>query len=71
MTDYNLHLKALNEYALIPLSCDKEKWILIEDIKSKFPSKLSDLVKGSSTNGWDLFKNSKNQTLDEVYRKEI
>lgn len=35
------------------------------------PSAASDFCAGSSTNGWDVWKNDKGLTLDEVYRRKL
>ncbi len=47
-----------------------EHHILEKDLIEDKPSFLSDLVTGSSGNGWVSFKNEKKQTLDDLFRSK-
>lgn len=44
---------------------------LLSDYTFKSPSAASDYCTGSSTNGWDFWKDEKGQTLDDVFRKRL
>lgn len=59
--DEMLAAKKLIEY-------DSELYELIENLLCKTPSGASDFVLGSSSNGWNIWKNESGQTLDSVYR---
>lgn len=49
---------------------DDEIYLLIRDIKINSPSMAGKIAKGTNAeNGWDIFKNKKGETLDQVYRK--
>lgn len=45
-----------------------KKGIVLKDIEWTSPSILSSLVKGKRSNGWIAFKNSNQQTLNDIYR---
>lgn len=45
--------------------------LVTTDSTFKSPSAASDYCTGSSTNGWDMWKNDKGQTLNEVYRNKL
>jgi hypothetical protein len=49
----------------------KNELILHTDTTFKSPSAASDYCTGSSTNGWDIWKDDKGKTLDEVYRNKL
>lgn len=65
---YNRQRAALLDSGSI--SADGGKYILHATIGFKTPSGASDFVLGGSTNGWIEWKNSKNKTLDELFRKK-
>ncbi len=45
-------------------------YLLIRDIKINSPSMAGKIAKGTNAeNGWDIFKNKKGETLDQVYGK--
>lgn len=45
-----------------------EGYRLVQDVLFSSPSLASSLVLGSSTNGWDLWKDAQGRTMNEVYR---
>lgn len=62
----------INEFDEIKMNCKKindEVCELQSDLVKDKPTFLSSLVTGSSGNGWVLFKNKENRTLDEEFRK--
>jgi hypothetical protein len=57
-----IDLKILKKY-------DDNHYIFTEDYIFNTPSQVSCVIMGMSSNGWVVWKNNKNETLDEVYRK--
>lgn len=47
---------------------DSEFYKLTENLLCKTPSGASDFVLGSSSNGWNIWKNFDGHTLDSIYR---
>ncbi len=45
-------------------------YILQEDIKFKTPSGAAKFVNGGTLNGWEVWKNEKGKTLNEIYRNK-
>lgn len=50
---------------------DSDRYELTEDISASSPSLAAWIVSGTSLNGWEYWRNSKGQTLDQVFRKQI
>ena len=48
-----------------------ENFILESDVTFSSPSTAADFCIGSSNNGWLVWKDKDNQTLDAVYRKQL
>lgn len=46
---------------------DDSLWVFTKDYIFNSPSAASDVILGNSTNGWDRWKNEKNQTLNDIY----
>lgn len=59
--------KLIKEYA----SLKDGKLIMESDRTFSSPSAAADFCLGSSSNGWTVWKDKDNQTLDAVYRKQL
>ncbi len=62
-------INAIKEDSDISVKDGEYHYILQIDIVNDTPTFLSDLVTGTSGNGWERFGNEHRQTLDEVVRK--
>lgn len=52
-------------------SLQDDKLVLHTNMTFNSPSSASVFCLGSNSNGWDVWKDEKGQTLDEVYRKKL
>ena len=59
--------KLIKEYATF----EKDYWIMNSDKTFSSPSTAADFCIGSSNNGWLVWKDTDNNTLDVVYRKQL
>lgn len=59
--------KLIKEYATF----EKDYWIMNSDKTFSSPSTAADFCIGSSNNGWLVWKDMDNNTLDIVYRKQL
>lgn len=60
-------LKMVKEYTIE----DSGKLILTSDITFASPSAAADFCIGTSNNGWIVWKDANNNTLDSIYRKQL
>lgn len=59
--------KLIKEYATF----EKGNWVMNSDKTFSSPSTAADFCIGSSNNGWLVWKDMNNKTLDSVYRKQL
>lgn len=63
----NLQNKLIADQVIV---LEDNKYVFKKDHTFNSPSSAAALISGVSKNGWDAWKNDKNQTLDELYRNE-
>lgn len=59
----------LIEDKVLVLNDNKNKYVFLIDYIFRSPSGASDVITGMATNGWIVWKNEDNKSLDEIVRK--